>query len=73
MSLAPEDPEYPDVRARNIRPNRTFPGALVVEADCPHCSGTHVHGIPAEDVSHESWGYRNADCFNGGYRLLPPL
>ncbi len=53
-------------------PNPSSPGATIVEVECPHCGGTHTHGLPDGTCSGAEW--RGAHCTDsrnhGDYRLV---
>ena len=55
----------PTVVPTSVRPNRSFPGSVIVTIVCPHCGGTHTHGGPGGDYT----GHRGSALRSPG-RLL---
>ena len=58
-------PQY-IIAPMKTRPNRDYPGHLVIKVKCPYCKDHHQHGIKKDAKDIQS---RLADCGKGDYYI----
>ncbi len=66
---------YPAAPITSARPNRDYPGAIIVTVSCPLCRKGHVHGLPSSQPDSDgTFGHRVAHCTDrrGGYYVTDP-
>ena len=61
----------PTAPVLDIRPNPTYPGAVILVVGCPYCGKRHTHGEPRGLRADGDYGHRAAHCTssNNGYNI----